>query len=197
MGKSKKRLFFLCAIYSTLILFFAGFFCFLLYIKHLQKSENLQPADALIVLTGAPKRIDEGLKLLEKKFGKKLLISGVGRNTHKQTLIAQHGHNELFLCCVDLGYQAHNTYSNALESIEWMKNQHYHSAIIITHDYHMPRAMLELNSLCHNIKFVPHLMHDKREQRQSLIPFKAYRLLLSEYGKFVGTFIASLWKGGF
>ena len=53
----------------------------------------------------------------------------------------------LYDCCVDLGFTAADTVGNARETAEWAKAMRYQSLIIVTADYHMPRAMLELRAV--------------------------------------------------
>ncbi len=49
-------------------------------------------------------------------------------------------------CCVDLGYRAEDTRGNAQEVAGWTRHNAYRSLIVVTADYHMPRAMLELHA---------------------------------------------------
>jgi uncharacterized SAM-binding protein YcdF (DUF218 family) len=53
----------------------------------------------------------------------------------------------LYDCCVDLGFTAADTVGNARETAQWAKTMRYRSLIIVTTDYHMPRAMLELRAV--------------------------------------------------
>ena len=76
-----------------------------------------------------------------------MLVSGVNRKATRQDLQGVMGAAKpLFDCCVDLGFQAANTIGNAREAADWAKAMNYHSLILVTADYHMPRAMLELRS---------------------------------------------------
>ena len=50
-------------------------------------------------------------------------------------------------CCVTLGYQAIDTQSNALETAEWLRRQRVESVRLVTSDWHMRRARLELDRL--------------------------------------------------
>jgi uncharacterized SAM-binding protein YcdF (DUF218 family) len=47
-------------------------------------------------------------------------------------------------CCVDLGHEAIDTRSNAIETAAWAKYRGYHSIRLITSDWHMRRARFEL-----------------------------------------------------
>lgn len=103
--------------------------------------------DAIVVLTGGPGRIDRGLELLHDKAAKRMLISGVDRNVKPHELAVQYREPKLFKCCVDLGWQAVNTVSNAEETAEWVRDHQYKTVRLVTSDWHMPRARLELSHL--------------------------------------------------
>jgi uncharacterized SAM-binding protein YcdF (DUF218 family) len=52
----------------------------------------------------------------------------------------------LFACCVDLGHEAVDTRSNAKETAQWVKAHGYKSVRLVTSDWHMARAGMELNA---------------------------------------------------
>jgi uncharacterized SAM-binding protein YcdF (DUF218 family) len=51
----------------------------------------------------------------------------------------------VFDCCIDLGQEAVDTRSNGAESAAWVKKRGYKSIRLITTDWHMRRARLELD----------------------------------------------------
>ncbi len=80
-------------------------------------------------------------------LGKRLLISGVNRQARRSDLLALTGvAKPRFDCCVDLGFTAADTIGNAKEAADWARSMRYTSLILVTADYHMPRAMLELHA---------------------------------------------------
>lgn len=110
----------------------------------------LDPAmqtDGIVVLTGAPGRIDRGLDLMREKSAKRMLVSGVDRNVKPHELAIQYKEQKLFRCCIDLGWQAVDTVSNAQETAEWVRDHQYKTIRLVTSDWHMPRARLELSHL--------------------------------------------------
>jgi uncharacterized SAM-binding protein YcdF (DUF218 family) len=110
----------------------------------------LDPAtktDGIVVLTGAPGRIDRGLVLLRGKSAKRMLVSGVDRDVRPHELAIQYHEPRLFGCCIDLGWQAVDTRSNAEETAEWVRDHKYKTVRLVTSDWHMPRARLELAHL--------------------------------------------------
>lgn len=106
--------------------------------------DKARKTDAIVVLTGAPGRIDRGLELLHAKAAKRMLVSGVDRDVKPHELAIQYREPRLFKCCVDLGWQAVNTVSNAEETAEWVRDHKYKTVRLVTSDWHMPRARLEL-----------------------------------------------------
>ena len=115
-------------------------------------------ADGVVVLTGASNiRLAAATKLLEAGKGKRLLISGVNREATRGDLLdVTKAVPPLYECCVDLGYRAANTIGNASESAEWARAKGYDSLIIVTADYHMPRAMLELRASMPEVRLHPY-----------------------------------------
>lgn len=101
--------------------------------------------DAIVVLTGGPGRIDRGLDLVERHVARRLLISGVAPEVRPRELAAKyHKPMSLFSCCVDLGHQAIDTRSNADETADWVRAHHYKTVRLVTSDWHLARARLEL-----------------------------------------------------
>jgi len=119
-------------------------------------------ADAIVALTGASLiRLEAAEALLEEGLGRRLLISGVNRETTRKqvraTLITgeRSTAGRAFDCCADLGFQAENTLGNARETAPWVARHHYHTLIVVTADYHMPRALLELHAAMPGVVLYP------------------------------------------
>jgi uncharacterized SAM-binding protein YcdF (DUF218 family) len=100
--------------------------------------------DAIVVLTGAPGRIDRGLEMLRAGAARRMLVSGVAHEVRPHELAAEYREKRLFGCCIDLGWEAVDTKSNAEETAEWVRRHKYRSVRLVTSDWHMPRARLEL-----------------------------------------------------
>jgi uncharacterized SAM-binding protein YcdF (DUF218 family) len=100
---------------------------------------------SVVVLTGGAGRIDRALDILESKAAGRLLISGVDRDVKPAELAAEYDRpGALFDCCIDLGFQAVDTRSNALETARWAARRGDKSVRLVTSDWHMRRALLEL-----------------------------------------------------
>ena len=117
-----------------------------------QSTPQAEPiaADGIVALTGANsnERIAAAVQLLAARKGRRVLVSGVNRDVSREQLrIASGSVRRLYDCCVDLGFTAANTVGNARETAEWAAAMRYRSLIIVTTDYHMPRAMLELRAV--------------------------------------------------
>jgi uncharacterized SAM-binding protein YcdF (DUF218 family) len=105
-------------------------------------------ADGIVALTGASDlRLKAATDLLEGGKGRRLLVSGVNRRASRRDVWGVTGAAKpLFDCCVDLGFTAADTLGNAREAADWARAMHYRRLILVTADYHMPRAMIELRA---------------------------------------------------
>ena len=66
------------------------------------------------------------------------------------------GAPEKFDCCVDLGLRAQTTTGNAAELRDWASSHGFSSLILVTSDYHMPRALLETRASLPDVKITAH-----------------------------------------
>jgi uncharacterized SAM-binding protein YcdF (DUF218 family) len=144
-------------------------------------------ADGIAVLTGGMSRIDEAMKLLAAGKAKRVLITGVNRTTTVEELkeLASQG-GQYFTCCVDVDKEARNTIDNATETSEWVALHHFGSIIVVTSNYHMPRALAELARVMPGVILIPYSVVDNNAH---LDPWWSYpgttKLLLSEYLKYL------------
>jgi uncharacterized SAM-binding protein YcdF (DUF218 family) len=118
---------------------------FALFVVTLPGPADGQVTDGIVALTGGPNRIGHSLDLLRQRRAKRVLVSGVDRTVRPHELAIENDVPvALFACCVDLGHEAVDTRSNAEETAAWVKHRGYRSIRLVTTDYHMPRASLEL-----------------------------------------------------
>lgn len=104
-------------------------------------------SDAAVVLTGGKGRIDRGLEALQRGWTERLLVSGVGREVKPHEFAAEYKVNSgLMACCVTLGYEAVDTRSNAKETAAWIARHKARSLRLVTSDWHMRRAAMELRA---------------------------------------------------
>ncbi|MEG6507866.1 YdcF family protein [Methyloligella sp. 2.7D] len=165
---------------------------FLIFVNTLQREKTDPPrADGIAVLTGGTARIDEALTLLSKGKGERVLISGVYPKTTKTELEKLTGEgSQYFSCCVDLDHEAQNTIDNATETSQWAIAHDYRSVIVVTSNYHMPRALAELGRTMPGVTLYPYAVVDKNVHLDHwwLYPGTT-KLLLSEYLKYLPALI--------
>ena len=88
------------------------------------------------------------MNLLEDGKAQRMLVSGVNPEASREDIrTVSKAVRRLYDCCVDLDFTAADTVGNARETADWANNLRYKSLIVVTADYHMPRAMLELNAV--------------------------------------------------
>jgi uncharacterized SAM-binding protein YcdF (DUF218 family) len=103
--------------------------------------------DAIVVLTGGPRRVARGIELMQAQAAKRMLISGVDPAVRPIELAVEYEvPATLFDCCVDLGREAVDTRSNAEETAAWVRRHRYKSVRLVTSADHMRRARLELEA---------------------------------------------------
>jgi uncharacterized SAM-binding protein YcdF (DUF218 family) len=125
-----------------LLVWLLGFAWFALV---LPQPAALEKTDGVVVLTGGAGRIDRGLLVLEKGKARRMLISGVDLDVKPNELAAEYKRPaKLFTCCIDLGFRAVDTRSNGLETARWVSRNKIKTLRLVTHDWHMRRARLEL-----------------------------------------------------
>jgi len=118
---------------------------FAVFMLSLGKPAGPERTDAIVVLTGGAGRVARGLTLMEAGAAKRLLISGADSTVRPNELADQYRvPRRLFRCCIDLGYEAVDTRSNAEETAGWLAENRYRSVRLVTTEWHMPRARMEL-----------------------------------------------------
>jgi uncharacterized SAM-binding protein YcdF (DUF218 family) len=145
------------------------------------------PADGIVVLTGGSSRVSDAIELLAAGYGKRLLISGVHPTSAASDISRSLPDNQSLLsCCVDLDHSAINTRSNAAETRRWAHERGFKSLIVVTSNYHMPRAIVELSHAMPDMTLVPFaVVGDKWRDEPWWTNGATLRLLLSEYVKYV------------
>src|ERR1700710_85758 len=144
-------------------------------------------ADGIVVLTGGSSRVSDAMELLAGGYGKRLLISG-GQPTNAASDLSRSlsDNQSLLSCCVDLDRSAVNTRSNAAETRRWTRERGFKSLIVVTSNYHMPRAIVELSHAMPDVELIPFsVIGDKRRDEPWWTSGATLRLLLSEYAKYV------------
>ncbi len=149
---------FLTFIAILVLIWTIGLFAFADRVRGFTPAPEPARADAIVALTGpSAERVNAAIRLLEQDKGERVLISGVNREVRRQELRAlTPGSNRLFNCCVDLGFEAEDTVGNAQEIAAWADAKGYDSLIVVTSDYHMPRALTEIRAAAPGIELTPY-----------------------------------------
>ena len=149
---------FLTVIGIVVLVWLVGLFAFADRVRGFTPAPEPARADAIVALTGpSAERVNAAVRLLEQDKGRRVLISGVNREVRRQELRAlTPGSNRLFNCCVDLGFEAEDTTGNAQEIAAWAEAKGYDSLIVVTSDYHMPRALTEIRAAAPGIELTPY-----------------------------------------
>lgn len=140
------------------VIWLAGLMAFADRVQRSTPATEPGRADGIVVLTGASDaRIQTAMQLLLDGRATRLLVSGVNREVRREELRAlTPGPNRLFDCCVDLGFDAEDTLGNAQEIAAWSEAKGFDSLIVVTSDYHMPRALLEIRGLMREAELIPY-----------------------------------------
>ena len=144
-------------------------------------------ADAVVVLTGGTGRVARGLEVLRRGWAERMLVSGVDRDVKPHEFAVEYKvASAQMACCVTLGFQATDTMSNADETAAWVRSEKIGTLRVVTNDWHMRRALLELEqTLPEGVT----LQADAVPTRPSL------RTLFMEYHKLLARLVTRGWRG--
>ena len=157
---------------------------------------EIRDADGVVVFTGGSNRLPSGLALLEKGVGKRLLISGVHQATSREQLAEMWtGAPEDFDCCVDLGRAAKSTRGNAVELKSWVNDHGYRKIVLVTSDFHMPRAIVETRRLSAGLEIVAYpapsgIINEDGKPSD----FAAWKALAAEYTKYIASSVVAVFR---
>jgi uncharacterized SAM-binding protein YcdF (DUF218 family) len=148
----------LIAVLAVVLVWFLGLLIFAIQVQHEKPPQPLPPADGVVALTGASNaRIAEAVDLVAQGRARRMLVSGVNTHvTREQLRLALKAPKPIYECCVELGYQAEDTIGNAREIADWARRNDFHTLIVVTSDYHMPRSLMEIRGALPGVKLVPY-----------------------------------------
>jgi uncharacterized SAM-binding protein YcdF (DUF218 family) len=171
---------------TGLIVLAVGFVWFVLQISSDEVTLDTK-ADGIVALTGAAARIPDAIELLATERGKRLLITGVHRATSSREIARITPlYSKYFTCCIDLDRSALNTFGNALEARRWAREHNFNSLIVVTSNWHMPRAMAELAHQLPDVTLIPYpVISEKVKTEPWWSNTDTARLLLGEYLKYL------------
>jgi uncharacterized SAM-binding protein YcdF (DUF218 family) len=168
------------------LLLTVGFLWFAISIQT-EDSQLEGKADGIVVLTGAASRIPDAIELLAAERGKRLLITGVHRATSASEIARLTPlYSKYFTCCIDLDKSALNTFGNALETRRWAREHNFNSLIIVTSNWHMPRAMAEVAHQLPDTALIAYpVMSEKVKSEPWWQSLDTTRFLFAEYLKYL------------
>ncbi|MES2494135.1 MAG: YdcF family protein [Pseudomonadota bacterium] len=171
---------------ATSLLLLAWIFGFLWFAIFLPRPAGPDRTQGVVVLTGSEGRIARALEVVRTGLAPRMLVSGVDREVRPREFAAQYGVSKrLLACCVTLGYESVDTRSNAREAARWIAGNRIRSVRLVTADWHMRRAALDL------AKMAPPgltVVEDAVPTRPS------FKVLFLEYHKFVVRLVQGLWE---
>ena len=160
---------------------------FLWFAIALPQPAGAQKTDAIVVPTGSGGRIPRGLELLREGTAKRMLVTGVDAEVRPQEFAAEYdATNQLMDCCITLGFSALDTRGNARETAEWVREHRVRSIRLVTADWHMRRAALELGEV---------LPDGEKVVRDAVRTEPSLWILFLEYHKFIATWFVRALAG--
>src|SRR5215475_5793714 len=171
---------------TAIIVLAVGFVWFVLQISSDEVTLD-RKADGIVVLTGAAARIPDAIELLATEHGKRLLITGVHRATSSREIARITPlYSKYFNCCIDLDRSALNTFGNALETRRWAREHNFNSLIVVTSNWHMPRAMAELEHQLPDVTLIAYpVISEKVKAEPWWSNVDTARFLFAEYLKYI------------
>ena len=139
-------------------------------------------SDAAVVFTGGEGRVARGLATVRDGHAKRLFVAGVDPEVKVGEFAAEYEVTPAAMrCCVTLEQESVDTRSNAEQSARWIAANKVGSVRLITSDWHMRRAALELDAI---------LPEGTPVLRDAVRTQPSLWILLLEYHKLLATWFA-------
>jgi uncharacterized SAM-binding protein YcdF (DUF218 family) len=162
-------------------------FGFLWFAIAMPQPAGAQKTDAIVVPTGGGGRIQRGLELLRQGQARQMLVSGVDADVRPNEFAVEYKvPAQTMACCVTLGFAALDTRGNARETSEWVAQRKVRSLRLVTSDWHMRRAALELENA---------LPEGTTVLRDAVRTEPSLRILFLEYHKLLATWLVQVLPG--
>jgi uncharacterized SAM-binding protein YcdF (DUF218 family) len=162
----------------------AGLLLFAAWVWAARPPDPVPHADGIVVLTGGDGRVGAALALLAAHDAPALLISGAGRGTYLGDFTEDDtAAATKYAAAITIGHMAATTHENAIETADWVAARHARSLIIVTADYHMPRALLEIRHVLPGITLVAYPVQPPA--MTALPAWPTVKLLAAEYSKYL------------
>lgn len=162
----------------------AGFVIFAGWVLAAAAPVPMPRADGIVALTGGTGRVGAALALLAARDAPVLLISGAGRGTYLGDFTPDDAEAATrYARAITLGHMAGTTHGNAVETAAWAQARHMRSLIVVTADYHMPRALAELRRFLPGVRLIAAPVRPPAMTAPE--QWSTLKLLAGEYSKFL------------
>lgn len=176
-------------------LWVVGFAMFLVIVFTSTPPNPVPPADGIVALTGGDDRVSEALALLADRQAPRLLISGAGRGTYLGDFTKDNAPAATkYAAGITIGHMAGTTHGNAVETQSWAGAHHMRTLIIVTADYHMPRALQEMQAALPGVTLIPYPVRPPAMRK--MLSLATLRMLAGEYTKYLAVRSGMGWLAG-
>ena len=160
---------------------------FVWFAMALPQPTGARRTDAIVVPTGAGGRIQRGLELLRQGQARRMLVTGVDADVRPNEFAVEYRvPAQTMNCCVTLGFAALDTRGNARETSQWVAARKVRSLRLVTSDWHMRRAAIELDN---------QLPEGTTVLRDAVRTEPSLRTLFLEYHKLLATWLVQVLPG--
>ncbi|WP_223591796.1 YdcF family protein [Neobacillus bataviensis] len=171
----RKRVFLLIVFLIILVLFFAG--------RFLVINEEPKKVDVIVVLSGGEGRLEKGIELYNSGYARTIIVSnGLADNLWENAITLLPRKSVL------LEDKAESTYESAVYLKEIMESNNYHSAIVVSSDYHMRRVKYNFSRVYRgsHIKLVFISSDTSYDPKAWWMSKHNFGVTMSEYIKIIG-----------
>ena len=169
----------------SVVIWGIGFIYFVSLVAQESKTD-IPKTEAVIVLTGGEKRIEEGFNILQQKKSNKLFITGIDTRVQKlsQVSLLYSSMRQEDKDRIEIGHEAGTTAGNAIEAKHWVEKNNVKAFTLVTANYHMPRSMMEFKKVFPNMEIIEYPVLPPRFKIKNWWKYPGSTILLvKEYNK--------------
>ncbi len=165
---------------SLFILWLCAYGFFIAY-SHLSTRPEVTKIsqEPVIILTGDSGRITQGLELAKTIDSPAIFITGVNEQLDKKDILNNWNADNLDPL-ISIDHKALNTIGNIEQSVKWLQENNYNEAVIVTSNYHMPRAEMLFKAKAPELHFLSYPVQSSHLSPQKL---KFWKTMFIEFHK--------------